>query len=332
MRRFKGTFWLVITMIFVILPVAGFTETTSSKVKDDPKIGIAKIVSHPALDALEKGIIEEVTATFPKAKIDVQNANGEPATATQIAQKFKMDNVDIAVGIATPTAMALATVLTKTPIIYSAVTDPVAAGLVDSFDKGGDHITGTSDLPPIEAQIDTLLAISPNIKRIGHIYNAGEANSVITAQRSEAYCKQKGIKFVVATVSNSAEVSQALASLIGRIDALYLSTDNTVFAAITNVADICLKSKIPLVSADPSSAETVPVLAAVGFNYYEMGKATGRIVVDVLKGKKTSDIPTYFARNPEEQSLVLNLNVAKAIGVTVPDKLVQRASLVIGSK
>lgn len=324
--RFSG-FVLIGT---ALMALAACGADSAKKVSDEPKIGVAKIVAHPALDALEKGIVEEITAAFPKAKIDLQNANGEPATASQIAQKFKVDKVDVAVGIATPTAIALANVLTDIPVIYSAVTDPVDAGLVASFDKGGDHITGTSDLPPLEGQIDTLLALAPNAKRIGHIYNAGEANSITTAGKAEAYCKSKGIEFVTATVTNSAEVSQALTALFGRVDGIYLSTDNTVFSAISTVADLCIKAKLPLVTADPSSAETVPVLAAVGFNYYEMGKATGRIVVDVLKGKKTADIPTYFAKDPKEQALVINLDVAKQIGVTVPQNLIDRASLVIG--
>ncbi len=334
MKQIDGSLHKGLAILFLVLGLLMVEACTQreGRAPSEPRIGIAKIVSHPALDALEKGVVEEISAAFPKAQLDVQNANGEPATATQIAQKFKMDKVDVAVGIATPTAMALANVIKDRPVIYSAVTDPVAAGLVESFDKGGEHITGTSDLPPLEAQIDTLLAIAPNVKRIGHIYNAGEANSVTTAERSRAYCEKKGIDFVTATVSNSAEVSQALQSLIGRVDGIYLSTDNTVFSAISTVADICLKNKLPLVSADPSSAEQVPVLAAVGFNYYEMGKATGRIVVEVLRGKKPSEIPTYFARDPKEQALVLNLDVAKALGLTIPEDLVQRASLVLGSR
>jgi putative ABC transport system substrate-binding protein len=297
-----------------------------------PFIGIAKIVAHPALDAMEKGIVEVVKAAYPNAKFDLQNANGEPATASQIAQKFKIEKVDVAVGIATPTAQALANVIKDIPVIYAAVTDPVAAGLVASYDKGGANITGTSDLPPVEAQIDALLALAPNTKRIGHVYNAGEANSVRTAKVSEAYCAKKGIKFVPAIVSNSAEVSQAVASIVGRVDAIYLSTDNTVFSAITTVADICIREKLPLVTADPSSAETVPVLAAVGFDYYKMGKATGRIILDVLKGKKTSDIPTYFAVDPAENAFVINLDTAKKIGITVPQALLDKASLVLGSR
>ena len=291
-----------------------------------PLVGIAKIVSHPALDAVEKGIMEEVAKAFPGARFDQQNANGEPATASQIAQKFKVEKANIAVGIATPTAQALAAALKDIPVIYSAVTDPVAAGLVASFEKGGANVTGTSDLPPVEGQIDTLITLA-KAKKIGHVYNAGEANSVNTAKVAEAYCKKRGVQFITSVVANSAEVSQAIASLAGRVDGIYLSTDNTVFAAISSVADICLKKKIPLVTADPSSAEKVPVLAAVGFDYYKMGKATGRIVVDVLKGKKTADIPTWFAKDPKEQAFVINQDVAKTLGIKIPAELLAKASL-----
>ena len=322
-RNKRSAFFAVLTLAAVLPAFAA---------EKGPLIGVAKIVAHPALDAMEKGIVEVVTAAFPNAKFDLQNANGEPATASQIAQKFKIQKVDVAVGIATPTAQALANAIKDIPVIYAAVTDPVAAGLVKSYDKGEPNVTGTSDLPPVEAQIDTLLALAPNTKRIGHVYNAGEANSVRTADVSEAYCNKKGIKFVRAIVANSAEVSQALASIVGRVDAIYLSTDNTVFSAITTVADICIREKLPLVTADPSSAETVPVLAAVGFDYYKMGKATGRIIVEVLNGKKTADIPTYFALDPAENALVINVDTAKKIGLTVPKSLLDRASLVVGSR
>lgn len=307
---------------------AGTADGNAAK---GPLVGIAKIVAHPALDALEKGIQDEVLAAFPTARFDLQNANGEPATASQIAQKFKVEKVAVAVGIATPTAQALANAIRDIPVIYSAVTDPVAAGLVASFDKGGANVTGTSDLPPVEAQIDALLAMG-SVKRIGHVYNAGEANSVRTAKVAADYCAKKGVAFVPAVVANSAEVSQALAALAGRVDGIYLSTDNTVFSAISTVADLCIRQKLPLVTADPSSAESVPVLAAVGFDYYKMGRATGRIVVEVLKGKKTADIPTYFAKDPAEHALVVNLDTAKKIGVTIPKSLIGRASLVLGSK
>jgi putative ABC transport system substrate-binding protein len=116
--------------------------------------------------------------------------------------------VNVAVGIATPTAQALANAIKDIPVIYAAVTDPVAAGLVKSYDKGEPNVTGTSDLPPVEAQIDTLLALAPNTKRIGHVYNAGEANSVRTAKVAADYCAQKGVAFVPAVVANSAEVTR----------------------------------------------------------------------------------------------------------------------------
>jgi putative ABC transport system substrate-binding protein len=256
---------------------------TIAAVRDVP-IGIAKFVSHPALDDLERGIVDELTATVPGVRFDLQNANADMATAAQIARKFKSDKVRVAVGIATPTAQALASAIKEIPVVFCAVTDPVAAGLVASYSGGGKNVTGTSDMTPVEAQLDFLVALKP-IKRLGHVYNAGEANSVKLAELVKAYCDEKGIELVVSTVANSAEVRAAVQAIAGRIDGLYLGNDNTVFSAVNAVAEVCIQKRLPLVTADPTSAETVPVLGALGFDYYEMGRSTGRMVARVLAGE-----------------------------------------------
>ncbi len=142
---------------------------------------MAKFVSHPALDAIEKGILDELSASKPDYKVDLQNANADMNTAAQIAQHFKQEKVALAVGIATPMAQALANQIKDRPVIYSAVTDPVAADLVESMDKGGSNITGTSDMTPVREQLDLLCSLKPSIKRIGNIYASGEANSVALA-------------------------------------------------------------------------------------------------------------------------------------------------------
>lgn len=296
--------------------------------KTVPVIGVAKFVSHPALDALEKGVQDEISASRKDVQFDLQNANADMGTAAQIAQRFKSTKVAVAVGIATPTAQALANAIKTIPVVYCAVTDPVAAGLVASYDKGGENVTGTSDMTPVREQLDLLVSLKPKA-RIGHVYNAGEANSVKLAEIAQAYCAEKGLDFVPSTVTNSSEVRQALLSIAGRIDAVYLGNDNTVFSAINAVTDICNDKKLPLVTADPSSAETMPILAAMGFDYYAMGRATGKIVLRILAGEKTTAIPTYFATDPSEMALVLNKDVAAAIGVTIPPELEAEASLVI---
>jgi putative tryptophan/tyrosine transport system substrate-binding protein len=315
------------TLVLAAIVSAGSLVSCSKK-SGPVVVGIAKFVSHPALDALEKGVQDEILAAKKDVQFDLQNANADMSTATQIAQRFKSSKVSVAVGIATPTAQSLANAIKDIPVVYCAVTDPVSAGLVESFDKGGRNVTGTSDMTPVREQLDLLLTFKPKA-RIGHIYNAGEANSVKLAEMVQAYCAEKGLEYVPATVTNSAEVRQALLSIVNRIDGVYLGNDNTVFSAINAVAEICNEKKIPLVTADPSSAETVPVLAAMGFNYYAMGRATGKIVLRILDGEKTANIPTYFAKDPSEMALVLNKDVAATIGVTISADLEARASLVI---
>ena len=291
-------------------------------------VGIAKFVAHPALDAVEQGIIDEIKAAKPEVEFDQQNSNADMATAAQIAQRFKERKVAVAVGIATPTAQALANQIKDRPVVYSVVTDPVSAGLVDSMDKGGANVTGTSDMTPVRTQLDLLLSMAP-VKRLGHLYASGEANSVALAAIVKQYCAEKGIDYVEATVTNSSEVKSALLSIADRIDGLYLGNDNTVFSALSAVSEVTLAKKIPLMSADPSSAETIPVLAALGYDYYQMGRATGAIVVRILNGEKTKDIPGFLPTDPEALVLVLNQDVAAQIGVILDPALVERAKVLI---
>jgi len=236
--------------------------------------------------------------------------------------------VAVAVGIATPTAQALANQIKDRPVVYSVVTDPVSAGLVESMDKGGANVTGTSDMTPVRTQLDLLLSMAP-VKRLGHLYASGEANSVALAAIVKQYCQEKGIDYVEATVTNSSEVKSALLSIADRIDGLYLGNDNTVFSALSAVSEVTLAKKIPLMSADPSSAETIPVLAALGYDYYQMGRATGKIVVRILNGEKTKDIPGFLPTDPEALVLVLNQDVAAQIGVKLDPALVARAKVLI---
>lgn len=292
-------------------------------------IGIAKFVSHPALDALEKGIVDEISASRKDIKFDLQNSNADMGTAAQIARRFKDEKPLLVIGIATPTAQALANAIKDLPVIYSAVTDPVSAGLVASLDKGGANVTGTSDMTPVRGQIEFLLSVK-KVKRLGHVYNAGEANSVKLAQMVRAICAEKGIQVVEAVVTNSAEVKTATLSIADRVDAIYLGNDNTVFSAINAVADVCLQKKLPLVTADPSSAESgVPVLAAIGFDYYAMGRTTGKMALRILSGEKTANIPCYLSSDPKDFETVINKDTAAKIGLSLPSSVLTGAKVII---
>ena len=240
-------------------------------------IGISKIVAHPALDAVEKGIQDELKALGRNLSFDLQNANGDINAAASIATKFQSEKVTLAVGVATPTSQSLVNTLKGIPIVFTAVTDPVKAGLVASLKKGDRNVTGVSDMTPVKQQIELLLKVK-KIKRLGHIYTSSEENAVVLAGIVKQACKELGIEFVETTVSKSAEVKQAVQAIIRRVDALYISTDNTVVSAMSAVSDVAMKAKVPIMSADPSSAENYPVLAAWGFDYYKMGRTTGKLV------------------------------------------------------
>ena len=312
----------------VIILVSLMLTAGTALAEKNITVGISKIVTHPALDALEKGVMDGVTERFPKATFDLQNANGDLSTAASIAHKFKAEKVDIAVGIATPTAQALVNTIKEAPVVYCAVTDPVDAGLIASFDKGEKNIAGVSDMTPVKEQIE-FLAKTRKIKTLGHIYSSSEANAVRLAQFAEEACQELGIAFVPATVSNSAEVKQAVESIIRRVDGIYISNDNTVVSALTAITDVAAKHNKPVMSADPSSAETIPVLAAWGFDYYKMGLRTGRLVADILSGTKPESVPTIFMTDPSDIDLLLNLDVAKKLGITFPAVTIKKAATLV---
>ena len=319
-------------ILFIILAVfLGFftfsCKKNSNKMSDI--IGISKIVAHPALDAVEQGIQDELKDQgFTSLTFDLQNANGDANTAKQIATKFKSEKVIAAIGIATPTAQALVGTLTDAPVIFSAVTDPVGAGLVGSLEKGDKNVTGISDLTPVKEQIKFLMKIK-DIKSLGHVYTSSEANAVKLAEIAEKSCEELGIEFIGTTVTNSAEVKQAVQAIIDRVDAIYISTDNTVVSALGAVTEVAMKNNIPIMSADPSSAETFDILAAWGFDYYKMGRATGKMVAEILNGSKVEDMATRFMTDPSDVDLLINLDIAKQLGLSFPDDIVDIANKVV---
>ncbi len=326
---------LAVLMLALILAVSYVSAGGSQEAKDDTaaaeavpfKIGISKIVAHPALDALEQGIMEVVSEKYPDTVFDLQNANGEMSTASSIAQKFKSEKVDLAVGIATPTAIALAQAITDVPVIFSAVTDPVDAGLITSTAKGEGNVTGISDMTPVKEQIE-LLASLIDLKTLGHVYTNSEANAVRLAEIAEQACDELGIKFIGTGVNNSAEVKQAAQTLAGKVDAFYVSTDNTVVSAIAALIDVAEKAEIPICSADTTSAENGGVLISWGFDYYKMGKASGRMVLDILEGADPAAIPTLFMTDPTDIDLLIDTKVADALGINIPADLLSKARTV----
>lgn len=311
-------------LVSMVLSSTAFAADAPKKVL----IGVSKIVSHPALDAVVKGVQDELAAARINAEYDLQNANGDINAAASIATKFQSEKVTLAVGVATPTSQALVNTLKGIPIVFTAVTDPVKAGLVPSLKKGGRNVTGVSDMTPVKQQIELLLKVK-KIKRLGHIYTSSEENAVVLAGIVKQVCKELNIEFVETTVSKSSEVKQAVQAIIRRVDALYISTDNTVVSAMSAVTDVAMKAKVPVMSADPSSAESYPVLAAWGFDYYKMGRTTGKLVAQILNGKKPEQIPTQFMTRTSDVDLLINLDAAKKLGLKFPAEIVKNANKVV---
>lgn len=322
----------IVAMVVIALMVFSGCKEKGDSSQDDGTakkvVGISKIVSHPALDAVEKGIQDELSEWGFNVKYNLQNANGDPTAAKTIANTFSATKVDIAVGIATPTSQALVSTLENIPVVFSAVTDPAAAGLVPSFEASGTNVTGYSDLTPVKSQIQFLMEMT-EVKSVGHVYTSSEENAVILRDLAAEACEELGVTFVDTAVTKSAEVKQAAQFIAGKVDAIYVSTDNTVVSALPSIVDVANDNGIPIMSADPSSAETTGVLAAWGFDYYAMGRATGALVARILDGTDPGTIPTQFMTDPADSEILVNLDVAEKLGVELPGAVLEQATTII---
>ena len=292
-------------------------------------VAITQIVEHPALDAARKGVRDELAAAGfevgKNLKWMYESAQGNPATAAQIAKKFAGERPDVIVAIATPSAQTVAASARDIPLVFSAVTDPVGAKLVGNLDKPGGNITGVSDMSPIGAHMKLIKQISPNVRTLGVIYNIGEANSRTLIDMVKREAPRQGMSVTDGIATKSGDVLAAARSLVGKADAIYVPTDNTVVSAFEAVVKIGNEAKIPVFAADTDSVKRGAV-AAAGFNYYDVGRQTGKIVVRILKGEKAGDIPVEFVQKTE---LYLNPGAAAKQGAVIPGGLLEGAKEVV---
>ena len=328
-RTVKAVCFLTIALSFFFV---GCKKESSAKKNAGSdkfvKIGIAKIVQHDALDAVEQGIIDAVKDAGISASYDLQNANGDANTASQIAGQFRDEKVDVAVGIATPVALALANTIKTTPVVFATVTDPLGAGLVSTVEHGENNVTGMSDELPSKEHIRLFKEIA-GIKTLGYIYTASEDNSISSLELVRAACKENGILLVEQSISNSSEVRQASQAIVDRVDGIYLTTDNTLFSALPSLVQVFNNAKKPVFSGDVTGAKNGGCFMASGFNYYKAGYATGEIVVSILKGAKPDEIPVRFMTKPEDSDLLFDLDVAKDCGITIPAEYLEKATFII---
>lgn len=308
-------------LLLSLLLISSFSlSAQASAESDDLKIGISKLMAHPALDDIERGIIDYLEENGVNAEYDLQNANGDISTAASIANVFRTEGVDIAIGIATPAAKALANAFEDIPVVFATVTDVEAAGLF-----GLDNVAGTSDEVPIKEHFSLIEQLT-GAESIGMIYTSGEANGIASMERMKAVCEENGVSFIYASVANSSEVRMAALSIIDRVDAMYVATDNTVISAISSLSEVCTEASVPLFSADTTSSFGTDVLVAGGFNYYQSGRQTGGIVLRILNGESPSEIGTEYL---EDLDLYINTSVASRLGIEIPADMLENAAYVV---
>ncbi|MCB9078015.1 MAG: ABC transporter substrate-binding protein [Anaerolineaceae bacterium] len=308
-------------------------EAMAAPVEGDYTIGIMQLVSHPALDAEREGAIKALADNgFIEGEnltLDYQNAEGDIATLTTIAQKFVDEDVDLILSITTP-AMQAAYNVTKDlegpPIVFTAVTDPYAAGVATAPDDHPAWVTGIQGMPPVEDAMAVIKEVLPDVKTIGMIWNTAEKNSEVATSIARDTAADMGIELVEANIADSSEVQTAAESLAAQgVDAFFVSTDSTVVAGFEALVKVADENDIPLFANDPASSKRGAV-AALGLDYFQDGLDAGTIAGTILKGDKTAGEITI--ERQRAGLLAVNLKSSESQGVELPAEVVDRAAQV----
>jgi putative tryptophan/tyrosine transport system substrate-binding protein len=326
----KGLGVVLSAALLLLTACGGGSDTASGDKEKTVKIGITQIVEHPSLDAAREGFIEALKdAGYEEGKnlkLDYQNAQGDMNNNASIAQKLVSDKNDLILAIATPSAQSAIQATKDIPILFTAITDPVGAELVQSLEKPGGNATGTSDTHP-DAIKNTIAAIKkfvPDAKKVGIIYNNGEPNSVVNVKHAKEALEAAGLEAVETTISASSEVKQAAESMVGRVDVMYIPKDNTVVAALESVITVANDKDIPTFVGEGDSVKR-GAFASYGFDYHDLGYTTGKMAVEILKGTKPSEMPVGF---PENLELFVNKKAAKEEGVNLTEDMLKDAKIV----
>lgn len=312
--------------LMVVGLVAGCGSDSSSGGDKTYKVGIVQLVEHPALDAANKGFVDGLASKGFKdnVKIDQQNAQGDQSNLNSIAQRFVSEREDLVLAIATPAAQSMANASRDIPILGTAITDYVTAKLVENNEKPGGNVSGTTDMNPVEQQVDLIATILPEAKKIGILYSTNEINSQLQAERMKKHAKEKGIEVVEATVSNVNDVQQAAQNLVSQgVAAIYVPTDNIVASSMPNLVKITDSAKIPVFPGEDNLIKTGG-LATYSVDYYQLGFQAGVMGAKILSGEaKVGDMPIEAQTNFK---LVVNEEQAKKLGITIPADVLKEAN------
>ena len=306
----------------------GLAVSFGSYAAEMKSVAVTAIVEHPALDAARDGVKDALAKAGyddSNLKWQYQSAQGNTGTAAQIARKYVGDQPDVIVAIATPSAQAVVAATKTIPVVFTTVTDPVAAQLTPSWEASHTNVTGVSDVLELDKQIGLIKRILPDAKRVGIVYNPGEANSVVVVKSLKEQLESQGMSLVEAAAPRSVDVGSAARSLVGKVDVIYTNTDNNVVSAYESLVKVGNDTKTPLIASDTDSVKR-GAIAALGINYRDLGEQTGRIVVRILNGENPGDIKPETSTN---LNLFVNPKAAKAQGVTLTQELLDSAAEII---
>jgi len=328
MKTFKQA--AIAATLSLIAGAAALALTSgAARAAETATVEVLSIVEHPALDAIRDGVRDELKAAGYDAgknlKWEYQSAQGNTGTAAQIARKFVGDNPSAIVAIATPSAQAVVAATKSVPVVYSGVTDPVAAQLVKTWTPSGTNVTGVSDKLPLDKQVALIKRVVPNAKTVGMVYNPGEANSVVVVKALKTLLAQQGMTLKEAAAPRTVDIGPAAKSLIGKVDVIYTNTDNNVVSAYEALVKVANDAKIPLVASDTDSVKR-GAIAALGIDYSDLGHQTGKVVVRILKGEKPGAIASETSSNLQ---LFVNPAAAQKQGVTLSADLLKDATTVV---
>lgn len=297
-----------------LLTLAACSTSSEQASSDVVKVGVLQYMEHESLTAAREGFVAELEANGykegEKLVLDYQNAQGDQANLQTISEQL-IDGNDIVLAIATPSAQSLATVSTETPIVFTAVTDPLSADLVESIEKPGGLLTGTSDQAPIDKQVELLGQAVPDAKTVGILYTTSERNSEVQVEQAKELLEKAGYKVVVKGITSSNEVQDATTSLMKDVDALFIPTDNTVASTMTMIGELSVEHKVPVIGGSTDMVDEGGLLT-YGTNYEALGRQTAKMAIKIIEGANVSETAVEY---PETVSLHVNEEMAQKLGI-----------------
>ena len=324
----KRNVFLLLTMAVLLLVVGAFTGCQKEKVLT---IGITQIVDHPSLDNCRNGALDKLAelgyVEGEDFAIEYESAQGDPSVANTIARQFVANKVDLIMAISTPSAQAAygASMNEDIPVVFTAVSDPVAAELVGKDGAALKNITGTSDQMPMDEEFKLMQKLMPEAKKVGILHNTSEVNSDVQLALAQKTAEKYGMEVIDMGISSTNEIAAALDVLLPQIDILLNLTDNMVVSAMPLIAERSLEAKVPIIGSEEEQVKN-GALASAGLDYYNLGKQTGEIVAKILGGTPAEDIPFESLKDVK---LAVNTKVAEQLGITLPEDLVKQAAVVV---